>query len=138
MKFGDKIKELRKNKHLTQEALGNMIGVSKRTIINYEKGTSYPQDHEIYAKLAYALECDENYIKTENETFITTAFAQYGTRGIVQAQKILDQTAAMFAGGDLTDEDKIAFLHEIQSLYFDSKERSKKFIPKKYRKNSVQ
>lgn len=139
MKFGDKIKELRKNKHLTQEALGNMIGVSKRTIINYEKGTSYPQDHEIYAKLASALECDENYIKTENETFITTAaFTQYGTRGIAQAQKILDQIAAMFAGGDLTDEDKIAFLHEIQSLYFDSKERSKKFIPKKYQKNSAQ
>ena len=76
MKFGDKIKALRKSKNLTQEALGQMIGVSKRTIINYEKGTSYPQDHEIYAKLASALECDENYIKTENENFITTAFTQ--------------------------------------------------------------
>lgn len=138
MKFGDKIKALRKNKNLTQEALGNMIGVSKRTIINYEKGTSYPQDHEIYAKLASALECDENYIKTENENFITTAFAQYGTRGAAQAQQILDQTAAMFAGGDLSDEDKMAFLHEIQSLYFDSKKRSKKFTPKKYQKNDTQ
>ena len=116
MKFGDKIKALRKSKNLTQEALGQMIGVSKRTIINYEKGTSYPQDHEIYAKLASALECDENYIKTENENFITTAFTQYGTRGAAQAQQILDQTAAMFAGGDLSDEDKMAFLHEIQSF----------------------
>ncbi|MCI9083617.1 MAG: helix-turn-helix transcriptional regulator [Lachnospiraceae bacterium] len=34
------MKALRKNKNLTQEALGNMIGVSKRTIINYEKGTA--------------------------------------------------------------------------------------------------
>ncbi len=132
MKFGDKIKELRKNNNLTQDALGKLIGVSKRTIINYEQGTSYPQDHEMYSKLAMALHCDENYIKTENEDFITTASAQYGRRGAAQAQQILDQTAAMFAGGELSDEDKMAFLHEVQSLYFDSKQRSKKFTPKKF------
>ena len=52
-----------------------------------------------------------------------------------QAQQILEQAAAMFAGGSLTDEDKIAFMDEIQSLYLDSKRRAKKFTPKKYRKN---
>lgn len=138
MKFGDKIKELRKKNNLTQEALGNLIGVSKRTIINYEKGISYPQDREIYTKLASTLNCDENYIKTENEDFITTASEQYGSRGAAQAQKILDQTAAMFAGGELSDEDKMAFLHEIQSLYFDSKDRAKKFTPKKYLNEDTQ
>ena len=45
------------------------------------------------------------------------------------------QAAAMFAGGSLTDEDKIAFMDEIQSLYLDSKRRAKKFTPKKYLKN---
>lgn len=132
MKFGDKIKELRLEKKLSQKTLGEMIGVSKRTIINYESGMSYPQDHDVYARLAKALDCDENYIKTEDEEFITSASAQYGKRGAVQAQQILEQTAAMFAGGELSDEDKMAFLHEIQSLYFDSKERAKKFTPKKY------
>ena len=39
------------------------------------------------------------------------------------------------AGGSLTDEDKIAFMDEIQSLYLDSKRRAKKFTPKKYLKN---
>ena len=52
-----------------------------------------------------------------------------------QAQQILEQAAAMFAGGSLTDEDKIAFMDEIQSLYLDSKRRAKKFTPKKYLKN---
>lgn len=132
MKFGDKIKNLRLEKKLSQQALGEMIGKSKRTIINYESGVSYPQDHDVYARLAKALGCDENYIKTEDEEFITNASAQYGTRGASQAQQILQQTAAMFAGGELTDEDKLAFMHEIQSLYFDSKDRAKKFTPKKY------
>ena len=38
----------------------------------------------------------------------------------------------MFAGGELSDEDKTAFMDEIQSLYLDSKKRAKKFTPKKY------
>ena len=132
MSIGSRIKQRREELGLTQPQLAKMIGVSKRTIINYEQGTRYPQDHEIYAKLANALNCDENYLKTENEEFITTASEQYGLRGASQAQQILDQTAAMFAGGELSDEDKMAFIHEIQSLYFDSKERAKKFTPKKY------
>lgn len=132
MKFGNKIKNLRTEKKLSQQALGEMIGVSTRTIQNYEAGVSYPKAHELYAKLANALGCDENYIKTEDEEFITNASSQYGTRGASQAQQILQQTAAMFAGGELTDEDKLAFMHEIQSLYFDSKDRAKKFTPKKF------
>ncbi len=132
MKFGDKIKNLRVEKKLSQQALGELIGVSTRTIQNYEAGVSYPKAHELYAKLANALGCDENYIKTEDEEFITSASSQYGTRGASQAQQILQQTAAMFAGGELTDEDKLAFMHEIQSLYFDSKDRAKKFTPKKF------
>ena len=38
----------------------------------------------------------------------------------------------MFAGGELTDDDKTAFMDEIQMLYLDSKKRAKKFTPKKY------
>lgn len=57
---------------------------------------------------------------------------QFGNRGAKQAQQILEQAAAMFAGGELSDEDKTAFMDEIQSLYLDSKRRAKKFTPKKY------
>ena len=72
---------------------------------------------------------------TEEETFVTEAAEQYGLRGERQAQRIIEQTAALFAGGELTDEDKTAFMDEIQMLYLDSKERAKKFTPKKYRKD---
>ena len=52
-----------------------------------------------------------------------------------QAQQILEQSAAMFAGGELSDEDKTAFMDEIQMLYLDSKMRAKKYTPKKYLKD---
>ena len=72
---------------------------------------------------------------SENEAFITEASEQFGNRGAKQAQQILEQAAAMFAGGSLTDEDKIAFMDEIQSLYLVSKRRAKKKKKKKYLKN---
>ena len=73
----------------------------------------------------------------DQEAFLTDVTQQYGSRGAQQAQAILDQTAAMFAGGELSEEDQIAFLTEIQALYLDSKQRAKKFTPKKYHRNGT-
>ena len=132
MTFGEKIKNLRKSKHMNQTQLANAIGVSLRTIRGWEIEGRYPKQHDLYQKLADTLGCDVSYLMTEEESFITEASEQYGSRGAKQAQQILEQAAAMFAGGELSDEDKTAFMDEIQSLYLDSKRRAKKFTPKKY------
>ena len=42
MEFKDKLTELRKSKGLSQEDLGNQIGVSRQTISKWESGQSYP------------------------------------------------------------------------------------------------
>ena len=89
----------------------------------------------LYQKLADALECDVSYLMSENAAFITETSEQSGSRGAKQAQQILEQAAAMLAGGTLTDEDKTAFMDEIQSLYLDSKRWAKKYTPKKYLKD---
>ncbi len=39
---GNRLKELRKNKNITQEELGNIIGVTKASICCYERGTRTP------------------------------------------------------------------------------------------------
>lgn len=132
MAFGEKIKSLRKSKGMNQTQLANALGVSPRTIRSWEAEGRYPKQHELYQKLADTLGCDISYLMTEGEAFITEAAEQYGSRGAKQAQQILEQAAAMFAGGELTDDDKTAFMDEIQMLYLDSKKRAKKFTPKKY------
>lgn len=132
MTFGEKIKNLRKSKNLNQTQLANAIGVSLRTIRGWEIEGRYPKQHELYQKLADVLGCDVSYLMTEEESFVTEAAEQYGSRGAKQAQQILEQAAAMFAGGELSDDDKTAFMDEIQTLYLDSKKRAKKFTPKKY------
>ena len=132
MTFGEKVKTLRKTKGMSQTQLAQAVGVSLRTVGRWEKEGRYPKQHDLYQKLADALGCDVSYLMTEEESFITEATEQYGSRGARQAQQILEQAAAMFAGGELSDEDKTAFMDEIQMLYLDSKRRAKKFTPKKY------
>mgnify|MGYP001783776939 CR=1 FL=1 len=135
MTFGEKVQNLRKAKNMSQTQLANAIGVALRTVRGWEIEGRYPKQVEIYQRLADVLGCDVSYLTSEGESFITEATEQYGARGAKQAQLILEQAAAMFAGGELSDEDKIAFMDEIQSLYLDSKKRAKKFTPKKYLKD---
>lgn len=132
MTFGEKVKNLRKTKGMNQTQLGQAVGVSLRTVRGWEVEGRYPKQHDLYQKLADTLGCDVAYLMTEEESFITDVSEQYGSRGARQAQQILEQAASMFAGGELSDEDKTAFMDEIQMLYLDSKKRAKKFTPKKY------
>ena len=135
MKFGEKLKEQRKKRGLTQENLAKAIGVRRSTIVNYENGASHPQDRNVYFKLAELFNVDVNYFLTEDEEFLTVAAERYGRRGLAQAQSILEETSALFAGGELSEQDQIAFLHEMQAIFLDSKERARaKFTPIKYRK----
>lgn len=132
MNFGEKVKELREAKGFSQPELGRRVGVSTRTIASYEAGKSYPKQREVYDRLAKELDVDVNYLRTENEVFMEEVGSRYGRRGVLQAKDILEQTAQLFAGGSLSDEDELAFITEMQRLYLDSKERAKKYTPKKY------
>lgn len=55
MNIGKQLRQIRKEKGLTQKELANMIGCSEITIRQYETGKRVPRD-EIKRKLAKALE----------------------------------------------------------------------------------
>lgn len=57
MKLGERIKELRKAKGLTQAELGQLLGVSASMIGQYENGFRYPKK-ETLTKIAEALSID--------------------------------------------------------------------------------
>ena len=59
MKFGEKLRELRKQKHLSQTELGAAVGVSLRTLRGWEVEGRYPKQRELYAKLAEVLKGNE-------------------------------------------------------------------------------
>ena len=134
MKFGEKLKEQRTKAKLSQSELAKIIGCTRNTLVNYETGASYPQDRSVYTKFAKLFNVDVNYFLTEDEEFLTMAAENYGKRGQAQAAMLLEQAGALFAGGELSEADQIAFLHEMQGLFLESKKIARdKFTPKKYK-----
>lgn len=132
MKFGEKLRNLRKSKGLTQTDLAEEIGVSLRTIISYETGKSYPKRREIYTLLADIFHTDVNYLLTEDEEFIADAKEKYGSRGAKQAQMLVAEIGGLFAGGELSESDKDSVMQALQQAYWDAKEDNRKYVPKKY------
>ena len=61
MGIGKRIKEARENLGLTQNELGELIGVTGSAITNYEKETSHPKETVMY-KLIETLHVDANYL----------------------------------------------------------------------------
>ncbi|MCL1919179.1 MAG: helix-turn-helix domain-containing protein [Peptococcaceae bacterium] len=59
--FPDRLKELRKQKNLSQKALGEIIGLSKRGIQNYESGINNPTS-EVLSKLADYFDVSVDYL----------------------------------------------------------------------------
>ena len=46
MKFGEKVRDLRKKHSLTQDELAQCLGINKRTIIGWERDGRYPRSIE--------------------------------------------------------------------------------------------
>ena len=66
MTTGTKIRTLREQKKISQEALAYAVGVSQVTIGNWEQGKSIK--HEYIKRLAEALEISIDYLFEENQT----------------------------------------------------------------------
>lgn len=135
MKFGDKITKLRKEKKLTQEELAKAVGVVKRTILKYENEGIYPRKREVYQKLAKVLDCDIEYLLTDDEEFVIEAHEKYGSRGAKDAQELIAKASGLFAGGDITEEMKDEVMKALQDAYWLAKKINVKYTPKKYLKD---
>jgi DNA-binding XRE family transcriptional regulator len=70
MKFGDKVRELRTQKDLTQTELGKLVGVTKRTVVGWENEGRYPQKRNLYDSLAKVFEVPTSYLSSEDEAYI--------------------------------------------------------------------
>ena len=67
MPFSERLATFRKERHLTQEALGDQIGLTKAQIYRYEKGSSQPT-LDVIKRLAIALSVtSDQLIFEENE-----------------------------------------------------------------------
>ena len=64
------------------------------------------------------------------EEFVINSEFFYGTQGKKEAKEILNNAEALFAGGELDEEEMLSFMTRIQTIYLDSKKKAKKYAAK--------
>ena len=84
--------------------------------------------------LAGILGINADYLHNENDDFISEAQKQYGPRGKRQAMELVDELGGLFAGGELSEEDRDGVMQAMMDIYWETKQENKKYTPKKYRK----
>lgn len=129
MKFGERLKNFREQKNLTQEELASLSGISARSIQRYENGTNRPRV-EAAEKIAKALDIQVDVLLGTNDMLVAEAKSKYGYRGAKQAQELVEEVSGLFSGGEIADEDLDAMMKAIQDAYWIAKEKNKKFSPK--------
>lgn len=124
MEFTEKLQKLRKDKGFTQSELAAKVGVSCRSIQNYELGARYPK-REILNKLCSVLGTKIEYLVSSND-FLGLVQAEDGAKGVASAQQLLECAGALFAGGEMSEEDKDKVMLALQNIYWKSKEKNKR------------
>ena len=139
--FADKVKDARAVLGYSQAQLGETCGVSTRTIQAYENGEKRPRQANML-NLAKTLkvsikflsddECEDPTAEIEKDGYIEEARARYGARGARDVDNLLAENSALFAGGELSQDQKDAFFDAVMKAYITSKEAAKeKFGHKK-------
>ena len=135
MIFGDKVKESRKLLKLSQEELGELLGVSRRSIIAWEADASFPRTNTL-RKLAEVLQVSFDYLKHDNITdplhgleekeYVEEARDRYGEKAAQEMGFLLERQRVFFAGGEISQEAKDSFFEAVMKAYLACKEESKK------------
>ena len=132
--FSEKVKDARLQLGLSQTQLGEAVGISLRAIVSYEKGEKKPRPGTML-KLAKALgvsvkflsddTCENPMADIEKDGYIEEAREKYGAKGARDVDKLLADNAALFAGGELSQEQKDAFFQAVMTAYVTCKEEAK-------------
>lgn len=135
MTFGEKLKTIRTERKLTQKELASLTDIALRSIQNWEAGERTPKSRESYDALARVLNVEVKTLMDDDAEFVLDARERYGARGERQARALVEQVTALYAGGELAEEDMDAMNRALQEAYWMAKDINRKFVPKKYRKD---
>lgn len=126
MNFSEKIRTARLAKQWSQKNLAEKSGISLRTIQNYELGTRLPKKQETYALLAAVLDIEESSLLDENISFVLRANERYGSNAMKQALDLVADVRALWAGGEMAEEDMDEIMRAMQEAYWQAKENNRR------------
>lgn len=138
--FSEKVKEAREGLKLNQQQLGDLVGVTKRSIAAYETTDTKPRGNTV-RKLAAALNVSVDYLLNdeisdiqygiEKEPYVEEARQRLGNKAAKEMDLLLEQNLALFAGGELDQEAKDAFFEAVMKAYLKCKDEARKTFGRK-------
>jgi len=148
MTIGEKLRSARIAMNLSQIELAEKVGITERSIYNYEQTETFPKP-SLLKKLAEVLNVTVTYLMDEEETdktknidqelFIANAKMKHGHRAAREASDLISRATVLFAGGELGEEAKDIFIQTLMEVYLESKaEARNKFAPRKRKSRKSQ
>ena len=132
--FGNKVREARNLLGMNQAELGEIIGVSSRSIFGWESGNSRPRA-KMLQKLAQALNVSSEYLINddiddptygiEREPYVEKTREMYGSKAAREINFLMERNAALFAGGEIPQEMKDEYFEAVMAAYLECKEQAR-------------
>lgn len=138
MTIGEKIKLLRKRARMTQAELAEIIYVTTRSVIYFEKNQRHPSE-DVMNKLSEVFGVPEDILSddhrdlelTKEEKFIQRAKSEDNKFGKTEAERFLEKCRVFFAGGSVSEDDMDLVFESLTEIFFDAKRKAKDKYGKK-------
>lgn len=132
MAFKERLKTARVDAGLTQVELAQKIGVTARTIQNYELGGRRPKNYTTVEQLAKALGVLPSSLLASVDGYLIDAAEKGGSRAVRDINELVSEVSGLFAGGELSEDAIEGAMKALTEAYWIAKERNKKYTPQKY------
>ncbi len=140
MTFSEKVRNARDLLSMNQEDLANLVGVSRRSVVAWETAGAIPHGWRMN-KLAEILQVSADYLRSDDITdplygiekkeYIDEARSRFGEKAAKEMDYLLERNAALFAGGEISQEAKDAYFEAVTKAYFACKEEARKSFGKR-------
>ena len=138
IEFANRLIALRKKANLSQEELGKLAGVTRQSIINYERGGAKPK-FKIAAKMAQILNVSINYLYLGELDVVPTTIKTYKDiilnfyalkESLIFEEEVITNTNGKYQKLVLTTEDPdfLNFMYQLKSILSTQESLSKNTI----------
>ncbi len=131
MKMNEKIEILLSRKRMRKVDFAESVGITYRAFANYMSESRRPR-REILNRIAEALGTSAEFLIDDEEELELTAEERLvrrlsnGTGDTTEAERFLSQSRGLFAGNQLSDEDKTVLMNCLIEIYEDSRKEGAK------------